>query len=99
MTQTNAILAPPVHERVQDSPRGLHPTLRCEGKGPRLMLREPHGFEWNHVRLPVPGLPADLDGLRILHVSDFHLRKHWSAPLDRLLSRIQADPPDLLLAT
>jgi hypothetical protein len=63
------------------------------------MLWHPHGFEWNHVRLPVPNLPRDLDGLRILHVSDFHLRKTWSPPLDRLLSRIQADPPDLLLAT
>lgn len=99
MTQTDAIFAPAA--RNHGEPRGLalHPIQRTEAKGPRLMVGQPHGFEWNHVSLPVPNLPRDLVGLRILHVSDFHLRKHWGPPLDRLLSRIQVDSPDLLLAT
>jgi len=99
VTETNAILPSVTRDRVEARPRSLHPIHRSEHKGPRLMLGQPHGFEWNHVRLPVRDLPAELEGLRILHVSDFHLRKTWSPPLDRLLTRIQADPPDLLLAT
>jgi predicted MPP superfamily phosphohydrolase len=68
-------------------------------RSPWLMLGQPHAFEWNRVTLLVPALPAPLEGLRILHVTDFHLRARWYDSLDRLLSRIQEDPPDLLLAT
>jgi predicted MPP superfamily phosphohydrolase len=77
----------------------LQPTRRCEAPGPWLVLGGPHGVEWNHVRLPVAGLPRELNGLRILHVTDFHLRNRWYPALDGLLSRIGADPPDLLIAT
>ncbi len=68
-------------------------------KGPWFQMGEPHGLHWNRYRLPVPGLPADLEGLRILHVTDFHLRARWYRSLDPLLARIAAAEPDLLLAT
>jgi predicted MPP superfamily phosphohydrolase len=67
--------------------------------GPWFQFRVPYGFEWNCCRLPVPNLPPPLEGLRILHVSDFHLRRFWKEPYDELLAGIAADPPDLLLCT
>src|SRR5205809_591544 len=50
------------------------------------------------VQLPVPNLPRALEGLRILHVTDFHLHRFWKEPYDELLRRIAADEPDLLLS-
>ena len=66
--------------------------------GPWFQFRIPWGFEWNRVQLPVPNLPRALEGLRILHVADFHMHRYWDPPNDALLRRIKADPPDLLLA-
>ena len=68
-------------------------------KGPWLQWRHPFVFEWNTARLPVPGLPPALAGLRIVHVTDLHLRKRWRSNYDDLLGRIGRDPPDLLLCT
>ena len=59
----------------------------------------PYGFEWNCAKLAVPNLPPALEGLRILHVSDFHLRRFWKSPYDQLLAGIARNPPDLLLCT
>ena len=47
----------------------------------------------------MPNLPPALEGLRILHVTDFHLHRFWKSPYDELLGRIRRDPPDLLLST
>jgi hypothetical protein len=66
--------------------------------GPWFQFRIPWRFEWNRVQLPVPNLPRALEGLRILHLTDFHLHRYWDPPYDDLLRRIKADPPDLLLA-
>src|SRR5215218_9347765 len=55
----------------------VHPVAEYDGRcrpGPWLQFRLPDGWEWNRVELPVPNLPRALEGLRILHVSDFHLR-------------------------
>ena len=45
--------------------------------GPWFQFRVPYGFEWNRVQLPVPNLPRALEGLRILHVTDFHFHRFW----------------------
>lgn len=66
--------------------------------GPFFQFRVPDEFEWNRVTLPVPNLPRALEGLRIVHVTDFHFHRVWKAPYDELLRRIAADPPDLLLS-
>ena len=42
---------------------------------------------------------AGLTGVRILHLSDFHLRRTWPQSFDALLERMRADPPDLALMT
>jgi uncharacterized protein len=57
------------------------------------------GFEWVHAQLPIPGLPAELDGFRILHISDLHGRRFWDPAYDDLISRVRADPPDLIAIT
>ena len=59
----------------------------------------PHHIEWNRVGLPLRRLDPRLNGLRILHVSDLHLRREWPAALDPLLDRIEANPPDILFFT
>lgn len=51
------------------------------------------------MTLPVAELPPALDGLRILHLSDFHTRRYWPPAYDTLLAGIAADPPDLILFT
>jgi predicted MPP superfamily phosphohydrolase len=60
-----------------------------------LELFGPRTIEWNRLVLPV----ATLAGLRILHLTDFHLRRRWPLAYDALLERIASDPPDLLLFT
>ncbi|MDB5291952.1 MAG: Phosphoesterase [Phycisphaerales bacterium] len=59
----------------------------------------PTRIEWTRLRLPMANLPPGLDGLRILHVSDLHLKTRWPAAYDGLLDRIAQNPPDLLLFT
>lgn len=50
------------------------------------------------LRLALPGLPAELAGLRILHLTDLHVRK--PLPLhDRLLAELAVAPHDLLAFT
>jgi hypothetical protein len=67
--------------------------------GPWFMFRGPTNFEWNQVRLPIPNLPPDLTGFRLVHLSDLHLRGYWSKGYDQLIERLEAAPPDLLLVT
>jgi predicted MPP superfamily phosphohydrolase len=74
--------------------------LRAEPNAePWLQWRGPLEFVWRQVPLRVARLPAELEGLRILHLSDFHTRDYWPLAYDALLARIAADPPDLLLFT
>ena len=57
------------------------------------------GYEWNRVELALPDLPPALQGARILHVTDLHLRTRWPKQLDDVIGRVQQDPPDLILFT
>ncbi|MDB5172526.1 MAG: phosphoesterase [Phycisphaerales bacterium] len=59
----------------------------------------PTRIEWTRLRLPIANLPRGFDGLRILHLSDLHLKTRWPAAYDGLLDRIGQHPPDLLLFT
>jgi uncharacterized protein len=67
--------------------------------GPWLQLGQTGPFEWNVARLPVAGLHPELEGLRIVHVTDIHIRKHWRPEYGELVERIRNAPPDLLLVT
>ena len=46
---------------------------------------------------PVPGLPAELEGLRIAHLSDFHLGlpSRGSAAVERAVDWVEERQPDL----
>jgi predicted MPP superfamily phosphohydrolase len=66
---------------------------------PRVQFRLPAGFHYHRYPIELPNLPAALVGLRILHLTDTHLRSYWGPPYDRLLERVTAGPPDLILFT
>jgi uncharacterized protein len=87
--------APPAPQ----TPANDVPLIQCEKPGPWLQLLTIKTFEWNHVQLPIAGLPPALEGLRILHLSDFHARAYWEPAYDELIQRVQKDPPDLILFT
>jgi predicted MPP superfamily phosphohydrolase len=80
-------------------PGPLRARVRVEDPGAWLQLGLPRSVQWTHVTLPIPGLPPALEGLRLLHLSDLHLRPRWAAGYDRLIERLAADPPDLILFT
>jgi predicted MPP superfamily phosphohydrolase len=60
---------------------------------------KPWLFEWNVAHLAVPSLAPGLEGLRIVHVTDLHLRQRWHRLYDDLMARLRAEEPDLLLVT
>lgn len=63
-------------------------------------------FEAGWVRLrtlavELPGLPAELDGLRVAHLSDFHFgpRSRGTAAVERAVAWVEQRGPDLTLVT
>ena len=78
-------------------PPHVHP--HAKSHEPWIQFRGPRVFAWRRRTLGVRDLPRELDGLRVLHVSDLHTRHYWPAAYDILLERIAVDPPDLLLVT
>jgi len=77
----------------------LQAIIHRDHAGPPLQLISAKGFEWVDAQLPIPGLPSELDGFRILHLSDLHARRYWDAAFDEVISRVKADPPDLIVFT
>lgn len=75
------------------------PHLRRPRRGPAVQVLSPAGFEFNTIELRLPGLPAGLDGFRILHLTDTHFTRFWFNAYDDLLDRLRADPPDLVCFT
>jgi predicted MPP superfamily phosphohydrolase len=70
-----------------------------ERRGPFLQVRVPHGFEWNRYELEIDGLKPELDGFRILHLSDLHFNPRWSRVYEQVLQRVEAARADLVLVT
>ena len=100
--------SPSLRARLREDPTlhtawAVHPCAEYDERrnrpGPWFQFRHPDGFEWNCVSLPVPNLPRALEGLRIVHVSDFHLRRDWTPAYDKLLRRIARSDADLLICT
>lgn len=67
--------------------------------GPWLQFGSALGFERNTVELPIAHLPADLHGLRILHLTDLHMRPRWSKVYDQVIENVASNPPDLIAMT
>jgi uncharacterized protein len=77
----------------------LQAIVNCERPGPFLQLFSAKGFEWTIAQIPIPALPDELDGFRILHISDIHARRRWDPAYDDLIGRVLSDPPDLIAFT
>jgi hypothetical protein len=77
----------------------LTPVISVPKSGPWLQFRRAKGFEWTQAELPIPALPPDLEGIRLLHLSDLHIRSSWDPAYDRLIQRVEQNPPDLILFT
>lgn len=69
------------------------------GRGPRIQYRVPWQVEWNRRDLPVGDLPRALEGFRVIHLTDLHLRRFWSEAYDRLIRRVNDAAADLILIT
>ena len=68
-------------------------------RGSWLALWHPGRVEWNRLTAGIEGLHPALAGLRIVHLTDLHLRGDWCSAYDRLIERINEAEPDLLLFT
>jgi predicted MPP superfamily phosphohydrolase len=89
--------APASHKPDAVAPgRAMIHTVR---KGPVFQAFSAKGFAWHEVGLPIADLPHDLEGFRILHISDLHARAGWDPAYDDLIGRVNANPPDLIVHT
>ena len=69
------------------------------------------GLAWGHfeagwprlerLHCPLPGLPSELDGLRIAHLSDFHLGvpSRGASAVERAVEWVEEQRPDLTLVS
>lgn len=97
MNGNHAILDRPRPVEVgAETPHSAAPVAR---RGPWLQLGPIDRYEWNRYELPLAALPPALEGLRILHLSDVHLKGAWHPALDDLHERVQRDVPDLIFIT
>lgn len=77
-----------------------HPSPRpTRRRGPWLQVLTPQGFEFNHVEIALPRLPAGLDGFRVLHLSDPHLTGRWFKAYDALIEQVNEARPDVVCFT
>ena len=61
---------------------------------------EPTWLEVNHIPLPVRGLPAAFDGVKIAHLTDFHCGTHIpKGYLEDAIARTNDEKPDLIALT
>ncbi len=64
------------------------------------LARSSSGADLREIPLHFANLPAPLEGLRILHISDIHIGPYIGLPdLEKLLLRAEALKPDLALIT
>jgi uncharacterized protein len=82
-------------------PRALGVAAAGAGTALAWSLFESQWLEFVELDLPVAGLPPELDGLRILHLSDFHLGALGlnARTLERAVSWAARRDPDLVVVT
>jgi predicted MPP superfamily phosphohydrolase len=74
-------------------------SVSSNGRGPWLQIGTLDGFEWNQLDIPIEQLPSSLQNLRLLHITDLHIKHRWFNAYDTLIQRIRREPPDLILFT
>lgn len=73
-------------------------TVSLVGIWPRFI--EPRLVLTSHQRLPIRNLPKELNGLKILQISDLHFHRHTSpAFLDQIIHKCEKLQPDLIVFT
>jgi predicted MPP superfamily phosphohydrolase len=64
------------------------------------MVRGAFNYTVHNVNVPLPHLPEEFDGLKIVHISDLHLGSFTSPePLQKAVSIIKAQNPDVIFFT
>ncbi|HEY1683184.1 MAG TPA: metallophosphoesterase [Tepidisphaeraceae bacterium] len=72
---------------------------RAAEPGPWFNLFSPVPFQFNRIDLPIAGLPEDLVGLKLIHISDAHFRSRWSLGWQEMVERINSAQADLIFMT
>jgi len=54
---------------------------------------------WSRYTLGIANLPAAMEGLRVVHVSDVHIDRRWMPAWTQLHKQLAEDPPDLIFVT
>ena len=57
------------------------------------------GFEQKRIDFRFESVAPSLRGLRVVHLTDFHLRTRWDHAYDELIEWLRRDPPDMVLYT
>jgi hypothetical protein len=87
-------------DSLSSQPRwGSEPIIWRNRTGPSLQILTAKGFEWLDAEIPIRNLPAELEGFRLLHISDLHIRRTWDPAYDEVIGRVQANPPDFIAYT
>lgn len=73
--------------------------VAATGLGAEAFLWAPRRLEVSRHEVPIPGLPAALAGLRIVHVTDLHFLTDLHAPGRRAMELVAAEAPDVTLVT
>jgi predicted MPP superfamily phosphohydrolase len=68
-------------------------------QGSWLQLFSPKNFEWIRLNLPIANLSPKLEGFRIIHLTDLHLKSRWWPAYDELHRLVNANPPDIVFIT
>lgn len=71
----------------------LRPEAQRLSRGRWIQFADPNPVEWNRYAIAVPGLPDGLRGLRIAHLTDLHMTRHWTSGLDLMLKLIAQHRP------
>lgn len=77
----------------------LSPTKSAARPGPWLQFGPLGDFAIRECPLEIPGLPAELEGFRILHISDLHLTKRWHDGYHTAIQTIAELDLDVILCT
>ena len=75
------------------------PELRASHPAGRIQIGPLRSWTTLTCDLPIVGLPPDLDGFRLLHLSDTHLRARWHPSYDRLLAEVESLDVNLIAFT
>jgi len=95
----------PVNQEIAAHPRTSARTAILRGRGWERILPTwfqvfpPRTVIWRVSDLSVAKISPELQGLRILHLSDFHFRCRYQGVWDELSARVRSDEPDLILIT